>query len=77
MAVLFKYTKNNVESHIIIRHIVEVKYDPENDIVYIHLTNGSIIDISTKSEELYHILLKKIRESYLCKDGVNYFDHRQ
>ena len=69
MAILFKYTQNGVESHIILRHIVEVKYNPELDTVYIHLTNGTIVEITTKSEELFDILLKKIKESYL--------DHKQ
>jgi hypothetical protein len=60
MSSLFKYTVGDVESHLVIRHIVEVKYDAATDKVLIHLVNGSVVEINSKSEELYDTLIKKL-----------------
>jgi hypothetical protein len=61
MAILFKYTKNQVESHVIVPHIVEVKYNTETSTVYIYLVNGSVVELNSKTDELYVNLLKTIK----------------
>ncbi len=64
MSALFKYTVGNVESHLVIKHIVEVKYDPTLGVVYIHLINGSIVTITSNSDLLYDELLKKMKDCW-------------
>ena len=67
MSGLFKYTISEVEAYVAIPHIVEVKYDPNNNIVHIHLVNGSIIDITTQTEQLYEDLVKKMKDCWSDK----------
>jgi YD repeat-containing protein len=68
---IFKYSVGTVENIIIIPHITQLSYDDDSNTVSITTTNGSVIDITTTSGDLYETLIKKITTYYRAQQQYN------